>query len=184
MYANPNLARPLFNHFQEIRPRFRVSFPSRTISSNRIMSTSNTLVLDHLFGVPLPTTTRGQSTKLGISNDGILSYASNRSAILRSLDGSSPSLSFSSPQIVTVAKVNAAGTALAVGDSVGNLKVCSIPALPNTLVRLSEVDAALIIYVDRCLTSLEMKCGLNWKSNWEGRFEISLGMLKANGFRW
>lgn len=107
---------------KELEHQFRLFTPP-TLVIHHIMSTGSTLVLDALFGLPLPTTTRGQSTKLGISSNGVLSYASNRSAILRSLDDSCPSQSLSLPQLVTVAKVNVSGTAVAIGDSVGNVKV-------------------------------------------------------------
>lgn len=84
---------------------------------------SNSLILSSL-SLPTSTTTRGQSVKLSYcAKTGSLSYAANRLAVVRSLDSSSPSRTFSSSHPVTVAALSPSGFLIAVGDKVGNLKV-------------------------------------------------------------
>ncbi|KAM0787455.1 hypothetical protein ACM66B_003534 [Microbotryomycetes sp. NB124-2] len=85
------------------------------------------LVFDRLLSVPAPTTVRGQSTKLGASQDGsVVSYGAGKVAVLRSTSASegpgSTQLFTQHTANVTVTKVISPYYA-ASGDAHGNLKV-------------------------------------------------------------
>lgn len=87
---------------------------------------ANTLTLSSL-SVPSPTTIRGQSIKLS-SRGNEISYATNRSAIIRTLSLDSPpspadSLSFPTLSQATVAKISPSGQYLAIGEQNGTVKV-------------------------------------------------------------
>lgn len=87
---------------------------------------ANTLTLQSL-SVPAPSTIRGNSVKLS-SRGNEISYAANRSAIIRTLSLDSPpspvdSLSFPTLSLATVAKISPSGQYLAVGEQNGTVKV-------------------------------------------------------------
>lgn len=109
---------------------------------------ANVLTLESLF-VPSPSTVRGQSIKLS-SRGNVISYAANRSAIIRTLSlDSKPSpvdsLAFPTLSAATVAKISPSGQYLAIGETNGTVKVWDLSNKEDRKVKFEFKNGGRVI---------------------------------------